>query len=483
MAGEWWDGGGFDLGGGGGGFDFGAFDPGQFNLGFDPGSFNFNFGPMPDFSSMFGAMPDFSQFTLPDPLALPTWAPPSFQPSTGGFDLGAFGQGLAAPSALPSGGGGFNLGFGQGAGAPSLALPNQTPQTTSDPLVNLQQTYTPPALGQNPQFTMSGAGPSNFFGGIPGQFDLGGGTGLPGEQTSTVGGSAYAQPPLAGLGAPVAPGLTPGGPMSQMPGLGQGFNAQGAPMSDMEKFLALQMAKTGQTPPASGWDTVAKLAAAFAPTALGAAGLGLQAANRPQRNPLEDDLLRAKIASTGQQDALARDRLQFERDQADAMRAFQEQMQGSQLDAQRQMQEALIASRRPGGQGNIQSLLHGNPQLNALYNALTTQGTRLASGDTPEFNAQVEQLAAVDIAEIQRQANQQIAQAQEMAARQGINPANIIAEIQQRVLQESAKSRANARQTLIQQLGAGMQPGTAAFNTIGGLFGNLFQTPSATGVG
>jgi hypothetical protein len=143
------------------------------------------------------------------------------------------------------------------------------------------------------------------------------------------------------------------------------------------------------------------------------------------------------------------------------------------------MQEALLNSRKPGGQGNIQALLAGNPQLAALYQALTQQGTRLASGDTPEFNAQVEQLANVEIAEIQRQAQQQIAQAQEMAARQGINPAAIIAEIQQRVLQESAKARANARMILIQQLSAGMAPGSQAFGTIGNLFANLFQIPSA----
>jgi hypothetical protein len=62
-----------------------------------------------------------------------------------------------------------------------------------------------------------------------------------------------------------------------------------------------------------------------------------------------------------------------------------------------------------------------------------------------------------------------------LAARQGINPANIIAEVQQRLLQESAKARANARQTLISQ----MQPGINTFNSVGGLFGNLFQTPSA----
>jgi hypothetical protein len=223
-------------------------------------------------------------------------------------------------------------------------------------------------------------------------------------------------------------------------------------MTEQEKFYAAQNARAN-TPP-SKWDTLAKLGAAFGPVALGAAGLGLQAANRPERNPLEDELLRARIASSGQQDALAKERLAFEKENAARM-----------LEAQMAMQAAMLESKKPGGQANIDALLKGNPQRTGLA----------SGGGSPEFLALVEQIAQTDIGELRRQADQQKAQAMEMAARQGINPANIIAEVEQRFLQESAKARANARNVLIAQ----MQPGVNVFNSVGGLFGNLFQTPSA----
>jgi hypothetical protein len=436
MAGEWWDSGQFNLGGGsgfefdpnwfnfdpnqfnlGGGFDPSMFfDPSQFNLGFDPGAFNFN---------------------MLDPLALPSFDMGSFQPAFAqqpGMEFGGFGmpaaEGMAgAPQSLA------DLGFGGGGGAPSMTLPPEFMQGT-DPIPNL--------MGSD-----AGQAPFNPFAELD---DMGGGQG-----TSQAGGGNYA--------SPFSSKLNIGGSAYADP------EPAGTPsLQDLQRqLLQGQIGKLDrENQPASKWDVITKLAGAFGPTAIGAAGMGLQAANRPQRNPLEDELIRAKIASTGLQDTLSRDRLNFERENAEAMRASQEEMQG-----------ALLESRKPGGQGNVNALLQGNPSLAALYQALTKQGTSLASGDTPEFNAQVEQLAQVDIAELQRQAQQQIAQAMEMAQRQGINPANIIAEIQQRVLQESAKARANARQTLIQQLSAGMQPGTSAFNSIGGVFSNLFQTPSA----
>lgn len=439
---DWWDVGDFNLGGGGGGFDFGnwwdpgqfnldfnfpsydfgnfGFDPSQFNLGFDPGSFNFNFT---------------------DPLALPSL-------DFGGGFQSAFnpGQGLDTSGLFqPTGTAGAgaspmqlsDLGFG-GSNAPQTALPNAAPAQTSDPFLNLM-----------------GSDQGQGLGGWPGADWTGGGLG---DGSALTGGGQYTDPfsskldlgNYAGQGGTDA-AASPAGPAS---------------LQDLQRqLLQGQIAQLDKAnKPASSWDTLAKLAAAFGPTALGAAGLGLQASNQPKRNPLEDDLLRARIASSGQQDALAKDRLDFEKSNAEAMRQ-----------AQMEMQNALLESRKPGGQGNIDALLKGNPQLAALYQALTKQTTGLASGDSPEFNALIEQVAQVDIAELQRQAQQQMAQAQEMAARQGINPANIIAEIQQRVLQESAKARANARQTIISQL----QPGISTFNSIGSLFGNLFQTPSA----
>jgi hypothetical protein len=314
-----------------------------------------------------------------------------------------------------------------------MALPEAGMAQGSDPIPNLMGEQG--GLGYDPAMAMGDM--EQMFG-----------------PTSTVGGSAYAQPFDSSLNTGLGPEA--GGPAASPTGTPS--------LQDLQRqLLEAQIAKMGEKP--GTMDMIAKLATAFGPTAIGAAGLGFQAANRPERNPLEDDLLRARIASSGTQDALAKDRLAFEKENAMRM-----------AELQAGMQEAMLESRKPGGQANINALLQGNPQLAALYNALTKQTTGLAdSGGSPEFNALIDQIAQVDIAELQKQAQQQIAQAQEMAARQGINPANIIAEIQQRVLQESAKARANARATLIQQL----QPGISVFNSVGGLFGNLFQTPSA----
>jgi hypothetical protein len=439
------------------GFNFPDFNQ-SFDFGFDPSWQNFDFSqmfPMPDFNFGdfgFGGMPDFNFGNF------------NSGGTPGDFNFGNFQDPLALPS---FGGGGANSALGsvdqafapqQGAQSPMFASnflsPKDTMSDATDPILRLQAQYGGPTPTGNLYSPLDSGNPfqGDPFMGLNDQ-------GLPGASNQ------YAEPVTGLGGAPFAPGAqpaTPGGPMAQQQGLGLGYNAQGQPMSEFEKYMAAQTAKLNQ--PASTMDTLAKLAAAFGPTALGAAGLGLQSANRPSRNPLEDDLLRARIQSTGMQDTLAKDRLDFEKSNAEAQRQ-----------AQMEMQNALLESHKPGGQGNIDALLKGNPQLAALYQALTKQTTGLAGGGDAAFNALIEQVAQVDIAELQRQAQQQIAQAQEMAARQGINPANIIAEVQQRLLQESAKARANARQTLISQL----QPGISTFNSIGGLFGNLFQTPSA----
>jgi hypothetical protein len=419
----------------------------DFGFGFDPGwsvpDFNFQFPAFdfPAFDFGFGfdpafAFPDFNwQFPTFDPLALPTM--PALDPfvagPTGGMQVDFSQFGIPPMEAQGIGGTAMSLadlGFG-GSGAPSLNVPEPGLPTGSDSLLNLMNQYQAPSQGD------FGLGMD------PAMLDLG-------PLSPLAGGSAYGVPasPLPGLGGA---GYTPPG------------GTPGAPMSEQEKFFAAQNARAN-TPP-SKWDTLAKLGAAFGPVALGAAGLGLQAANRPERNPLEDELLRARIASSGQQDALAKERLAFEKENAARM-----------LEAQMAMQAAMLESKKPGGQANIDALLKGNPQLAALYQALTSSSTGLASGGgSPEFLALVEQIAQTDIGELRRQADQQKAQAMEMAARQGINPANIIAEVEQRFLQESAKARANARNVLIAQ----MQPGVNVFNSVGGLFGNLFQTPSA----
>jgi hypothetical protein len=418
------------------------FDFPDFNLGFDPSFFDFN---VPEFDWWdFGGF-DFGggfDLGLPtdwwslDPLALPSM--PSYDsfflmPEGGGQpDFAAFGvppmemQGLGGPPMTLT-----DLGFG-GTGAPTVPM-LESFRPGSDPMVNLMG-ETQPGLGYDPGWGMD---MESMFAESP----------LPG-------GTPYGVPsqPLPGLGGPQA---TPFGiPSSPLPGLGgAGYTPPGTPAT----------AATAASP--SKWDVIAKLAAAFGPTALGAAGLGLQAANRPERNPLEDELLRAKITSTGLQDSLAKDRLAFEKANAAEMRAFQERMQA-----------ALLESRKPGGQANITALLQGNPQLASLYQALTAQGTGLASGPgAPEFQALIDQIAQVDIADLRRQADEQIAQANEAANRLGTNPANIIAKIEQTFLQEAAKARANARNILISQL----RPGIDIFNSVGGLFGNLFQVPGA----
>lgn len=400
---------------------------------------NFDWQMPMDFS---WAMPnfnwDFGGFNFADPLALPQYNDFFMSPLTGNQpDFSAFG----IPDPGLQGVGGANpmmvsdlidtQAFGGPGAAPTMSLPGQTLAQGSDPLTNL--------IGSTP------------FQGEPfmGLDDMG-----------------LGESPLTGGGTYASPGMTTGGnPFSVMgpesAPLGVGASLYGTP-GGVES--ATKLNGEPSMPGSSKWDTIAKLAAAFGPVALGAAGMGLQAANRPGRNPLEDDLLRARISSMGTQDTLAKDRLAFERENAEAMR-----------EAQMEMQAALLESRRPGGQANIQALLKGNPQLAALYNALTTQTTGLANGGDAQFNAMIDQIAQVNIAELRRQADQQKAQAMEMAARQGVNPANIIAEIDQRFLQESAKARADARNVLIQQLA----PGINVFNSVGGLFGNLFQTPAA----
>lgn len=425
-----------DSGFGGFNWDFSYPD---FNWDFDFGQFQF---PEFDFSQFaFPEMPAFDwgqidfgnipSFSMPDPLALPSYNDLMVQGPLGGgqWDRTAFGMPEQMPPMSLS-----DFGFG-GSSAPSMTLPEMGMPQGSDPIPNLMGTQGglgfDPAMGMDMDQMFGAASP------MPGGSDYG----IPSSPLPGLGGAGYGQPGQAATGEPS--------------------------LQDLQRQVLqgqIGQLNKGSQPP-STMDTITKLLAAFGPTALGAAGLGMQAANRPERNPLEDDLLRARISSSGLQDTLARDRLNFERENAGAM-----------MEHQAAMQEALLASRKPGGQANITALLQGNPQLAALYNALTTQTTGLANGGgSPEFNALIDQIAQVDIAELQKQAQQQIAQAQEMAARQGINPANIIAEIQQRVLQESAKARANARATLIQQL----QPGINVFNSVGGLFGNLFQTPGA----
>lgn len=438
-------------------FDFSWWNPGDFNLGFNAPDFSswfdpsmFNLGGNWDFS-----LPDLN-WALP---ALPDFNFPNFSPT---LDLGRWQA--QDPLALPTFSGQFSPAFMQGMDTGAVPAPGMagSPQTLGDVIPGYQSTAAPnsmtPAassapLGQDPLVNMMGTsgglgsilGPDTTLTGLTtGQY------GTPGQ---TPGGPAYS---LTGTG-PMNPTLN-AGPLAQAQGLMENTGRGG----NLLEMLALAKTLGGQGSPGV-WDTIAKLGAAVGPTALGAAGLGLQAANQPKRNPLDDQLKQAQINSVAQQDALARDRLEFEKQNAEAMRQFQEEMQA-----------ALLESRRPGGAANIQALLQSQPQLAALYNALTNRTTGLANGDSPEFNALIESIAGVDIQNLRRQADEQIAQANEMATRQGINPAGIIAKIQQEFLQQSAAARANARQTLVQQL----TPGINVMNTIGGLFGNLFQVPS-----
>lgn len=437
---DWWNPGDFNLG-----FDWSnmawpTLDWSGFNLGFNPSDWgNFNF----DWS-----LPNFGM----DPLALPSFTgmegfQPAFMQGGGanGFGMPALGM-AEAPQTLSDA-----LGF-KGTAAPTTTVPTAAMPAGGDPLVNLMGTDQ--GLGLDPAWAALAESPIST-----GSYGQPGMTAGPGTPLSLTGAENAPVPVTASLGVGGTPYGQPGGAAS---------DAATPSLGDLQRqLLQAQLAQANRgNQPASGWETLAKLGAAFGPTALGAAGLGLQAANRPQRNPLEDELIRAKIASTGLQDQLARDRLAFERDQAAA-----------QLEAQQSMQNALLESRRPGGQANITALLQGNPQLAALYNALTNKGTGLAGGTSPEFEAMVTQLAQVDITELRRQADQLIAQAKEDAIRQGINPAARIAEVEQRFLQESAKARANARNSVIQQL----IPALNIFQGIGGLFGNLFQTPQAAG--
>ena len=428
---EWWEGTDYGLydTGGSNWWDFGGFD-----FGFDPSWFDFT---LPDFNFDW-AMPEFN-WAMPsmDPLALPSY--------NDFFLSGVSGQqpefpawGIPSPEmqAPPPPVSLADLGYGGPSAAPNTALPAETLPPGLDQIVNLQGTDQGlgnqgglPDYLSEPKFPDLGL-TTGVYGG-PGGVAEGGSEwmleGRPYTLTGALGGTPQAQPG----GAPVSTTASGG----------------------------------------NKWETIAKLAAAFGPTALGAAGLGLQAANRPKRNPLEDELLRARIASTGLQDALAKDRLAFEREQAGA----QLEAQREALNAQREMQNALLASRRPGGAANIQGLLASDPRFRALYERLTSQSTALAGGSSPEFDAMLDQVAGVQITALQRQAEEQKDQAMELAARQGINPAGIIAKIDQELLQQIAAARVQARQVLIQM----MQPGANLLNSIGGLFGALYQSPAA----
>jgi hypothetical protein len=527
MADEWWNTGDFGLG------DF-SLDTSWFNFpdfSFDWALPDFNF---PDFNF---SLPDYAQFAMPDlnlglnlnfdPLALPAVPQftgienfqPAFQqtPQYLGDVLNLSNQLEPMSFAMPN--------------APSAALPGPGLGPSGDPLVNLMNTPPPtqlPGLGgaEPPAFPMNFEGPLDLGGvppapmpglGGPSDFpltqlhglggaeppafplDLGGvpSAPLPGlgglgdfGPSPLPGGAVYAMTPDEALLRTTSPYLAPFSPTlnTELPPEGPSGATierpppQDVPLSAAEARQARQdrlddlreQTYVKALAPKSMLETIGTLGAAFGPTAIQAAGLGFQQANRPQRNPLEDELLRSRIASTGLQDQLAKERLDFEKEQAGARLEAEAAMQAQQLEAQQAMQDALIASRAPGGTGNIQALLGANPQFAALYKAALGNATSLAGGGSPQFNAMLERVAQTDIAELSRQKDQLIKQANEDAARLGINPANRIAEVEQRFLQESEKARANARTTLLQLMG----PAQQLLGAFGPLFGSVASTPT-----